>query len=139
MLRLGADLFHMRNVRAHDILLSRLKLLVIMASAYLKGHDCRLWRLRSMRRNTGYLSIFLRDWNDYLANFTIDGPSQHRIQLDHIFYQRVKLLCIMLVSFAEGNPMGVHRKLALKNNVDYLNDILSRMKCSQRPRLVVIK
>jgi hypothetical protein len=129
----------MRTIRAYDIFFSRLKLLVVMAGAYLKGQDCRMWRLRSMRRNTKYMSLFMRNWNDHLTNFISDSESRHQIQLDHIFYQRVKLLSIMIKSFAEGNPMGLHRKLALKNNVDYLNDILEHMQCIQRPRLVVIK
>jgi len=139
VLRLGSNLFHMRNIRAHDILFSRLKLLVVMAKAYLEGNDFSIWRLRSMIRNTKYLSAFMANWNEYLTNFTSNQTQKNRVHVDHIFCQRVSLLAIMLNSFAEGNPMGIHRKLALKNNVEYIGEVLNHMHCISRTRLVVIK
>ena len=139
MIRLGPTLFNMRNVRAHDIFFSRLKLLVITAKAYLENHEFSTWGLRSTLRNTNYLSGFMNNWNEHLTNFTTDQSLPQQIHVNHIFYQRVKLLSIMVKSFAEGNPMGTHRRLALKNNVEYICDVLNHMHCVRRPHLQVVK
>jgi hypothetical protein len=139
MIRLGSNLFQMRDICDHDILFSRLKLLVIAAKAYLENHDFGSWRLRSMVRNTRHLSTFMSNWHDSLMNFDTSPKQSRRIHMDHIFHQRVKLLSIMLKSFAEGNPMGQHRRAALKNNVDYISETLDAMRCVSRPNLHVVR
>jgi hypothetical protein len=138
MLRLGSNLFQMRIIQDHDVLFSRLKLLVITAKAYLEDHDFGSWRLRSMVQNARHLSYFMSNWHDSLMNYDTGRRRACRIQMDHIFYQRVKLLSIMLKSFAEGNPMGVHRRAALKNNVDYISETLDVMQSVSRPNLNLV-
>jgi hypothetical protein len=138
MIRLGSNLFQMRNIHDHDILLSRLKLLTIMAKAYLENHDFGSWRLRSMVRNTKYISGFMSNWHSYLMNYATDHKQTGKIHLDHIFYQRVKLLSVMVASFAEGNPMGIHRRAALKSNVDYICERLNHLHCVSRANLHVL-
>ena len=139
MIRLGSNLFQMRNIHDHDILFSRLKLLTIMAKAYLEDLDFGSWRLQSMVRNTKYLSGLMSNWHNALMNYTTDHKRTNKIYFDHIFYQRVKLLSIMIKSFAEGNPMGIHRRAALKNNVDYICETLDHVHCVSRPNLQVVK
>ena len=139
MQRLGPDLFQMRDICGYDILYSRLKLLIFMVKAYLAGHAFGPWGLRSMIRNTRYIVASMSGWHETLANFTFDRAPQARLQLDHIFLQRVRLLTIMVRSFADGNPMGIQRKTALRNNVEYIGDVLSRTRCVQRTKLYVVK
>jgi len=124
MLRLGANLFKMRTVRNDDILVSRLRLLIIMAKAYLQDTSLGNYSLRSIVRNAGHVGYFLSDWNTNLDHFESNRKSPVHFHIDHIFYQRVKLLSIMVRSLAQGNPMGFHRKSALKSNVDYVSKIL---------------
>ena len=50
--------------------------------------------------------------------------SNKLLEVDHIFYQRVKLLAIMAKSFAEGSPVGQHRRMAIRNNIDYICEAL---------------
>ncbi|MBW2635785.1 MAG: hypothetical protein JRE14_17085 [Deltaproteobacteria bacterium] len=56
--------------------------------------------------------------------FDASTESGRMLALDHIFFQRVKLLAIMTKSFAESNPMGQHRRMAVRNNIDYICDTL---------------
>ncbi|MBW2613136.1 MAG: hypothetical protein JRE12_12380, partial [Deltaproteobacteria bacterium] len=64
------------------------------------------------------------DWYGYFLNFRASTESGRMLALDHIFFQRVKLLAIMTKSFAESNPMGQHRRMAVRNNIDYICDTL---------------
>ena len=139
MLRLGSNLFQMRTVSDDDILISRLKLLIIMGKAYLQGASLGNYSLRSIIRNTGHVSYLLSDWNDHLSHMESSRGSQINFGTDHIFYQRIKLLSIMLKSIAQGNPLGIHRKTALKSNVDYIADILPQLQPIHRPALSVVK
>jgi hypothetical protein len=139
MLRLGSNLFHMRTVRNDDILISRLKLLIIMAKAYLQDASLGNYSLRSIIRNAGHVSYFLSDWNAHLNDIENSRNSQINFGTDHIFYQRIKLLSIMLKSIAQGNPLGIQRKTALKSNVDYIAEILPQLQPVQRTALSVVK
>ena len=139
MLRLGSNIFQMRTVRDDDTLLSRLKLLIIMAKAYLQDTSLGNYSLRSIIRNAGQVSHFLSDWNAHLNHFECSRGSRKNIAIDHIFYQRIKLLSIMVKSISQGNPLGVHRKTALKSNVDYIAEILQHLQPVHRTALSVVK
>ena len=139
MLRLGSNLFHMRTIRDDDILISRLKLLIIMAKAYLQDTSLGSYSLRSIIRNAGHVSYFLSDWNAHLNHMKSNRNTQINFGTDHIFYQRIKLLSIMLKSITQGNPLGIHRKTALKSNVDYIAEILPQLQPVQQTALSVVK
>ena len=139
MLRLGSNLFQMRKVCDDDILISRLKLLVIMAKAYLQEVSLGRYSLRSIIRNATHVGYFLSDWNAHLNRMDRSRESQINLYADHIFYQRIKLLSIMVKSIAQGNPLGIHRKTALKSNVEYIAAILTHLRPTQRTILSVVK
>lgn len=139
MLRLGSNLFRMRTLRDDDILISRLRLLIVMAKAYLQDVPLGNYSLRSIIRNAGHVTYFLSDWSNYLNHLEKDQASPINFDNDHIFYQRVKLLSIMVKSIAQGNPLGIHRKLALKSNVDYVSEILPHLHPFCRTALAVVK
>ena len=139
MLRLGSSLFQMRTVRDDDILISRLRLLIVMAKAYLQDTSLGNYSLRSIIRNAGQISYFLSNWQTYLNHLEGNQESSINIEIDHIFYQRIKLLSIMVKSIAQGNPLGIHRKAALKSNVDYVSEILPYLQPFHRTALSVVK
>jgi len=129
----------MRTVRHDDILISRLRLLIIMAKAYLQDTSLGNYSLRSIIRNTRHVSCFLSDWNTHLAHIESKRKSRINFDIDHIFYQRIKLLSIMVKSLARGNPLGIHRKTALKSNVDYISEILPYLQPDNRTALSLVK
>jgi hypothetical protein len=139
MLRLGSNLFRMRTVRNDDILISRLRLLIIMAKAYLQDTPLGNYSLRSIVRNTGHVGYFLSDWNTHLGHLESNRKTPVHVDIDHIFYQRIKLLSIMVKSLAQGNPLGIHRKTALKSNVDYVSKVLPYLQPDHRTALSVVK
>jgi hypothetical protein len=129
----------MRTVRDDDILISRLRLLIVMAKAYLQDTSLGNYSLRSIIRNAGQVSYFLSDWHTYVHHFERRQDASINVDIDHIFYQRIKLLSIMVKSIAQGNPLGIHRKTALKSNVDYISEILPYLQPYHRTALSVVK
>jgi len=129
----------MRTVRDDDILISRLRLLIVMAKAYLQDTSLGNYSLRSIIRNAGQVSCFLSNWQTYLNHLESGQDFPVNIDIDHIFYQRIKLLSIMVKSVAQGNPLGIHRRAALKSNVDYVSEILPYLQPFHRTALSVVK
>jgi hypothetical protein len=124
MNRLGAASQDMKKMQYHDVFFSRLRLLVIMAKAFLNNYPVGEYRLKAVIRNAEAVAKDCVDWNGYHNNFRSSPESERLLENDHIFYQRVKLLAIMAKSFAEGNPVGQHRKMAIQNNIDYMCEAL---------------
>ena len=124
MNRLGAATPDMKKMQYHDVFFSRLRLLIIMAKAFLKNYPVGQYRLEAVIRNAEAVAKDCVDWNGYHNNFRSSAESERLLENDHIFYQRVKLLAIMAKSFAEGNPVGPHRKMAIQNNIDYMCEAL---------------
>jgi hypothetical protein len=114
----------MTKVQRHHVFLSRLQLLIIMAKAYLENYPLGENRLKAMIRNADIVSRDCVDWNGYYNNFRSSTESKRILETDHIFYQRVKLLAIMTKSFATGNPVGQHRRMAIRNNIEYICEAL---------------
>jgi len=139
MLRLGSNLFQMRSVRNDDILLSRLKLMIVMAQAYLQEASLGKTSIRSIVRNAGQISHLLTHWNVHLSKLQINPQSHKNVDIDHIFYQRIKLLAIMVKSIAQGNPLGTRRRAALQNNIDYICEILPHLQPLHQTVLTVVK
>jgi hypothetical protein len=124
MKRFGAVRQSMKKIQHHDIFLSRLKLLIIMAKAFTGNYPLGEHRLKAIARNAEIVARDCVDWNGYYNNFRSSPESNKLLEVDHIFYQRVKLLAIMAKSFAEGSPVGQHRRMAIQNNIDYICEAL---------------
>jgi hypothetical protein len=124
MNRLGAEPQDMKMMQHQDVFISRLRLLLIMSKAFLEKYPLGEHRLRAVIKNADAIAKDCVDWNGYYNNFRSNPSSDKLLQVDHIFYQRIKLLAIMAKSFAEGNPIGEHRKMAIKNNIDYMCEAL---------------
>jgi len=95
-----------------------------MGKAFLENYPMGEYRMRAIIRNAEEVARDCVDWNGYFQNFRANTESGRMIALDHIFFQRVKLLAIMTKSYAENNPMGQHRRMAVRNNIDYLCETL---------------
>ena len=124
MIKLGSTAKKSKLHGRKNIFFSRLKLLIIMGKAFLENYPMGEYRMRAIIRNAEEVARDCVDWNGYFQNFRASTESGTMIALDHIFFQRVKLLAIMTKSFAENNPMGQHRRMAVRNNIDYLCETL---------------
>ena len=124
MKRIGAARQDMKKIQHHHVFLSRLRLLFIMAKAFTGDYPLGELRLRAIARNAETVVRDCVDWNGYDNNFRSSPESNKLLEVDHIFYQRVKLLAIMAKSFAEGSPVGQHRRMAIQNNIDYICEAL---------------
>ncbi|MCG6911178.1 MAG: hypothetical protein LJE94_13780 [Deltaproteobacteria bacterium] len=124
MIKLGATSRNSKMPDRRNLFFSRLKLLIIMAKAFLENYPMGEYRMQAVIRNADEIAKDCVDWNGYFQNFRASTESGRLLALDHIFFQRVKLLAIMTKSFAENNPMGQHRRMAVGNNIDYLCETL---------------
>ena len=119
-----ARLGQLVNEREDDLFLARLKLLIVMIKASLQ--DCPVGRCRraTISRNAALVARETVDWRGYCANFRSDYNAIDGRDLDHVFYQRVKLLTVMAGAIAAGNPIGHHRKIAILDNIRELCTLL---------------
>jgi len=124
MKRIGVPRQSMKQVQHHHVFLSRLRLLVIMAKAFTGNYPMGKHRLKAIARNAETVARDCVDWHGYHNNFRSNPESSKLLEVDHIFYQRVKLLAIMAKSFAQGSPVGQHRRMAIRNNIDYICEAL---------------
>lgn len=124
MKRFGAARQAMKQIQHYHVFLSRLRLLVIMAKAFTGNYPMGEHRLKAIARNADIVARDCVDWNGYHNNFRSNPESKKLLEVDHIFYQRVKLLAIMAKSFAQGSPVGQHRRMAIRNNIDYICEAL---------------
>ncbi|MGD9368809.1 MAG: hypothetical protein PVH87_24110 [Desulfobacteraceae bacterium] len=83
---------------------------------------CRRKAMAANARHVESESIDLGGLNKDHPNFT---PSCGGMDLDHIFFQRVKLLAVMVKAVGEGHPMGAHRKTAMRDNIDIICETIT--------------
>lgn len=119
MHRYGADPEDMRGTDSDDIFLLRLRLLLVMSYAYLEGYPLGKYREKALVENAHQVANGVVDWGGRIINFRTFHEIGN-VSLDHLFYQRVKLLSVMIKGIAEGNPMGPFRDRALRINADYI-------------------
>ena len=120
MLRLGPPPSETREMDIDDIFFSRLKLMVIMAKAYLEGYPLGEYRCRAMLENARHLETDAMDMANAAEGFSYSQKPAENDPFDHVFYQRVKLLAVMVKAVAKGFPMGDHRKTAMLENLDII-------------------
>lgn len=119
MLRLGAPPTETREMDLDDIFFARLKLLLIMAKAYLNGWPMGEQRRQAMLANARHVESESIDLGRLAEGLhPQESPPPAPTEFDHLFYQRVKLLAIMIKAVAKGYPMGEQRKRAMQENLD---------------------
>ena len=112
--------------------LSRLKLLIIMAKAYLKNYPIGKYRKSAIIENAHhvfYHSLQLVSETEFFENHESESPSgitpEVEIEEERVFHQRVQLLAVMLKAMAENRLTGNFRKMALQDNLDNICDTLN--------------
>ena len=131
MMKLGPTPEETRAMSVNDVYLSRLKLLIIMAKAYLKNYPIGKYRKSAIIENAHqvfYHSLQLISETDFLENY--ESKSQLGIipeietEEEHAFHKRVQLLSIMVKTVVENRLTGDLRKKALQANLDKICDKL---------------
>jgi hypothetical protein len=125
MLRIGASPADTRDFENEDIFISRLKLLIIMSSAYLNDYPLGDFRKKAILRNANLVAREIVDWQGQVNNFRSDYELKGDLDFDHVFFQRVKLLAVMAKAFAEDHPMGYHRLKALEDNLNHICEVIT--------------
>ena len=131
MIKLGPTSGEMRAMSDDDIFLSRLKLLIIMARAYLK--DCPIGKYRKSAIIENAHHVFYRSLitasktaffknQDFKQRLSI--TSEGETEEEYVFHQRVQLLSVMAKALAENRLTGNFRKKALQDNLDRICETL---------------
>jgi hypothetical protein len=131
MIKLGPVPVEMRAMSKDDVFSSRLKLLIIMARAYLRNCPLGDYRKKAIIENANhvfYYSLHL------VSEFTIlkggdfepseDIVSMGKTSEEHLFHQRVQLLAVMAKALAEDRFEGHFRKKALTDNLGKICETL---------------
>jgi hypothetical protein len=122
MIKLGPTSEEMREMSGDEIFLSRLKLLIIMAKAYLKNCPIGNYRKSAVIENAHrvfYHSLHLAcsEPQSGIASDVETGEEEE-------FHKRVQLLAVMAKAMAENRLTENHRKKALQDNLDRICEIL---------------
>ena len=112
----------MRAKCVNDIFLSRLKLLIIMAKAYLKNYPTGKYRKTAILENVHH--VFYHSLK--LASSETQSGITSEIKADEKqeFHKRVQLLAEMAKAIAEDRLTENFRKKALQENLDRICEIL---------------
>jgi hypothetical protein len=117
-------------MNSDEMLISRLKLLLIMAKAKVKGYpmgnhrkaaiieNSRIVFNESLARSLKILASLTSASDDEALS---DGPTL----LDHLFLQRTQLLAVMMSSLSRGPSGGRFRNKAVVLNIDQICTYLS--------------
>jgi hypothetical protein len=132
MMKLGPTAEEMRAMSIDNIFLSRLKLLIIMAKAYLKKYPIGKYRKSAVIENAHhvfYHSLQLVSETFLFENHESESQSgitsEIEIEEERVFHQRVKLLAVMVKALAEDRLTGHISKKALQNNLNKICDTLT--------------
>jgi len=122
MTRFGPASEKMRRMTSDDIFLSRLKLLIIMAKAYLKNFPIGKYRKLAIIENVH--SVFYRSIPWINSEFYWPIPSEVNREKEQEFQRRVQLLAVMAKELAEDRLTGHIKIMALQDNLDRICEIL---------------
>jgi hypothetical protein len=131
MIKLGPTSGEMRAMSDDDIFLSRLKLLIIMARAYLKDFPIGKYRKSAIIENAHhvfYRSLIVASKTAFFKNQdfkkSLSITSEGETEEEYVFHQRVQLLSVMAKALAEDRLTGNFRKKALQDNLDRICETL---------------
>ena len=122
MIKLGPTSEEMRAMSGDDIFISRLKLLIIMAKAYLKNYPIGNYRKSAIIENAHH--VFYHSLQLAGSETQSSITSEVEAEEEQEFHQRVQLLAVMAKAMAENRLTGNLRKKALQDNLDRVCEIL---------------
>ena len=122
MKKFGPTSEDMRAKCVNDIFLSRLKLLIIMAKAYLKNYSIGKYRKTAIIENAHH--VFYHSLQ--LANSETQSGITFEVKAkeEQDFHKRVQLLAVMAKAIAEDRLTENFNKKALQDNLNRLCKIL---------------
>lgn len=130
MIRYGAPAKAMRPMPTSELFILRLKLLIIMTKAYLKGNPLGQFRKKAIVETANYIfyeALFQAEQlkkSNHKAKTQSDSQSRSK-NPDHFFLQRVQLLAVMANAFSKDKADGNFRKQAMAGNIDLICEHLS--------------
>ena len=125
LLRRGADLQDMREMTEQDVLLARVKLLIIMCAAYLKDYPLGEYRRDAIIENANHVATGSGDVPVCRELTQGDSNATDGMDRTYVLRERVRLLALMAKGFAEGNPMGQFRRQALEENIEFIGGAIN--------------
>lgn len=96
-----------------------------MGKSYIEGLPLGDQRCQAMLNNANHIELESVELGGLVSDSDLSSPSVGTMEFDHVFYQRVKLLSVMIKAIAKGFPMGDHRKNALQENLDIICEALT--------------
>jgi hypothetical protein len=113
MIRLGSNPPDMHEMFIDDIFLVRLKLLIIMAKAYLHDYPLGRYRCNAITSN----AQIMKDDAVDLGNLSEPGASHFTTETisdsEKNFYESVKTLAETALEFASGSEIGMSKRKKL--------------------------
>jgi len=101
---------NMTKEETEDLILMRLKLLLIMCMSYLEGCPMGVYRKNAV-------SNTVQSLKNLIDNQLTGSGEGLTTEEKEVFLQRVRLLLVMAKSFSDSLPVGFYREEAMKNNV----------------------
>jgi hypothetical protein len=127
MIRYGTVAQKMRPMSQNDLLISRLKLLIIMAKATLRGYPMGDFRKDAIVQNARL--VFYETLRRSTTEPSVVAPSSKSSidvnHLDHLFLQRAQFLAVMMNAFSQGKSQGRFRQKAMAENIEEICKYLS--------------
>lgn len=129
MIKLGPAPVEMRAMSEDDVFSSRLKLLIIMAKAYLREYPLGNYRKKAIIENANHIfyhSLHIVSESSIFKDkgFEADIVYRGKTSEEHLFHQRVQLLAVMAKALAEDRLRGHFRKKALTDNLNKICETL---------------
>ncbi len=91
-----------------------------MAKAFLNGCPMGVCRRKAMFDNACHVEHEALELGGLIERLPVASHKPGPLAYDFVFYQRVKLLAIMMKAAAKGFPMGEHRRSAMQENLDVI-------------------
>jgi len=112
------------RMKREDFFVERLKLLIVMSKAFIKGYPVEGYRKEAVLKNAEQVFFETADWGGQYLNVREKALYIKGVKPDNYFYQRVKLLALMAKSFAQGNPAGYFRVKAVEDTISEIENTL---------------
>jgi len=132
MIRFGPAVREMKSMSSEDIFSSRLKLLIIMAKAFLKDCPIGKYRKQAIIENSHFVFYQSLKLSSEIGPIKNDDSrtqpgraSTGELYEEYFFYQRTQLLAVMAKALAEGRLKGKARRKALQDNLDRICETLT--------------
>ena len=95
-------------------LLSNLKYLIVISTAYLKNYQLDDDRKKTTVKTANAVFNECKNWEGLFNQYRSPFKKKEIHSKDHFFYQRAILLAVMIKSYCIGNLMGNNRKKSLE-------------------------